>query len=310
MFTASTIIGRFNIYKPFSAEEEELFKSVQYGKKVNVNGHTMNYEIFGENNSPTIVYLPGCNTLAPACEFKPYAEELSEKYRVVVIEPFGYGLSDIIDDERTIENITLELHTAIKAIGLDKYYLMAHSIGGLYSLYISNQYPDEVLGFIGIDPTVPNQQEVAKQWNLPLQTVFKIFMCMIRGFDQLKLMDRMEKDDPYKQLPILKDYNYSKEELEALRICKRRNNNKTIYNEICSLEDNLQKVVDMKFPENVPVLNLIAFDKGKHNELWKKLHEDVITETVRSKVVVLEGTHMLHFDNKKEFIKQVKEWIN
>lgn len=46
-------------------------------------------------------------------------KELSPKYRVV--EPFGYGLSDITEDERTIENITEEIHEALQVIGVKKY---------------------------------------------------------------------------------------------------------------------------------------------------------------------------------------------
>jgi len=309
MFTISTIVGHYTINKPFSLEEEKRFRSIDYGRKIKINGHTMNYEIFGENNSTTIVYLTGYYNFSPICEFKPCAEQLSDKYKVVVIEPFGYGLSDIIDEERTLENVVSEYHTAFKEIGLEKYYLLGHSIGGLYSLKLANLYPEEVLGFIGIDSTVPNQQDVAKVLNIPLQTVFKFILRLMKGCDQLKLFDVMEKINPNSSLPCDKDYNYSEKELEAFRIAKRRNNNKTLLNEIENLEKNISKVSDMKFPENVPVLNLIAFDKGKFNELWKKLHEDVITETFRSKVVVLEGTHLLHHDNRKGFLKEVKEWI-
>jgi len=309
MFTISTIVGHYTINKPFNQEREKRFGSIDYGRKIKVNGHTMNYEIFGENNSTTIVYLTGYYNMSPICEFKPYAEKLSDKYRVVIIEPFGYGLSDIIDEERTLENVVSEYHTAFKEIGLEKYYLMGHSIGGLYSLKLANLYPEEVLGFIGIDCTVPNQKDVAKVGIIPLQTVFKFLLRFMKGSDQLGIFDLMEKINPNASLPCDKDYDYSEKELEAFRIARRRNNNKTLLNEINNLENNLKKVSDMKFPESVPVLNLIAFDKGKYNELWKKLHENVITETTRSKVVVLEGTHLLHHDNKKEFLKEVKESV-
>jgi pimeloyl-ACP methyl ester carboxylesterase len=308
MFATTSIIGYFSINKPFSPDEEKYFKSIDFGKKIKVNGHIMNYEIFGENNSTTIIYLTGYNNFAPIMEFKPFAKKLSDKYRIVIIEPFGYGLSDIVDEERTLENVASEYHAAIKEIGLEKYYLMGHSIGGLYSLQLANQYPDEVLGFIGIDSTVPNQEDVAKLFNIPLQTVFKFVLCMTKGCNKIGLTNLIEKKNPNAMLPI--DEDYTEEEYKAFRISKRRNSNKTLFNEINNLENNLIKARELKFPENVPVLNLIAFDKGKYNELWKKLHHDVITETVRSKVIVLEGTHLLHHDNKEGFLKEVREWVN
>lgn len=66
------------------------------------------------------------------------------------MEPFGYGLSDQVDTERSIENIIEELYTCLEEIGVHQYYLMAHSISGLYSLYYANTYPEKIHGFIGI----------------------------------------------------------------------------------------------------------------------------------------------------------------
>ena len=71
------------------------------------------------------------------------------------IEPFGYGLSDSTKRKRTIENIVEELHECVKNLGEEEYYLMGHSISGLYTLYWSQIYPDEIKGIIGIDPSVP-----------------------------------------------------------------------------------------------------------------------------------------------------------
>ncbi len=52
-----------------------------------------------------------------------------------------------------------EPHECTQKLGCDRYYLMAHSLSGLYSLYWANTYPQEVAGFIGIDPSVPKQSD-------------------------------------------------------------------------------------------------------------------------------------------------------
>lgn len=64
-----------------------------YGQHVSVDGKNMNVFIQGEGEE-TIVLLPGFGTAAPALDFKPLISELSPYYKVVVVEPFGYGLSD------------------------------------------------------------------------------------------------------------------------------------------------------------------------------------------------------------------------
>lgn len=53
----------------------------------------MNVLIQGEGKQ-TIVLIPGFGTGAPALDFKPLIDELSPFYKVVAVEPFGYGLSD------------------------------------------------------------------------------------------------------------------------------------------------------------------------------------------------------------------------
>ena len=64
---------------------------------------------------------------------------------MITVEPFGYGLSDQVDTERSIENIIEELYTCLEEIGVHLYY--------------ANTYPEKIHGFIGIDSSVPKQNE-------------------------------------------------------------------------------------------------------------------------------------------------------
>ncbi|WP_257127897.1 MULTISPECIES: alpha/beta fold hydrolase [Bacillus] len=57
----------------------------------------------GEN---TIVLLSGAGMAAPALDYEPLMNEISKNNRIVVIETFGYGWSDITNKERTVENIS------------------------------------------------------------------------------------------------------------------------------------------------------------------------------------------------------------
>lgn len=67
-----------------------------------VNGHNMTVGIKGKENETTIILLPGWGSSSPILEFLPLAEELSEDFRVITIEPFGYVLSDKVGTEREI----------------------------------------------------------------------------------------------------------------------------------------------------------------------------------------------------------------
>ena len=94
-----------------------------YGTAVKVGGKKMNVEIAGlqTEEAPVIVLLPGLGSPSPVLEFRPLAEELGKTYKVITVEPFGYGLSDQADTERSIENIVEELHTCLEEIGVHQY---------------------------------------------------------------------------------------------------------------------------------------------------------------------------------------------
>ena len=84
-------------------------------------------------------------------------EKLSPFYKVAVIEPFGYGVSDVTEKERCLGNIVEEMHEALQQLGIDRYILMGHSIAGIYGLEYVNRYEHKVRAFVGIDSSYPKQ---------------------------------------------------------------------------------------------------------------------------------------------------------
>jgi len=153
------LIGTLACYGRSCPPKNE-YTRIKYGEKVNVNGYKMAYSVVGDNNDIPIVLLPGLNLNSPILTFKPLAETLSKNFKVITLEPFGYGISDEVDTDISMENIISEIHTAVHKIGLDKFYLMGHSLGGLYSLGYANKYPEDLLGFIGVDNTPSGYDEV------------------------------------------------------------------------------------------------------------------------------------------------------
>lgn len=72
-------------------------------------------------------------------------EELKNNFKVVVVEPFGYGFSDETSKERSVENIISETRMTLKEANIDgPYILMPHSISGVYAEYYASIYPEEV----------------------------------------------------------------------------------------------------------------------------------------------------------------------
>ena len=109
---------------------------------------------FADPSKETLVMLPALAVPSPNVYFKPLAEALSSAYNVVVIEPFGYGPSDMTESVRIAENINSELYAALETLGIDTCTLLLHSISGVYGLNFLYSYPEKVNAFIAIDNTV------------------------------------------------------------------------------------------------------------------------------------------------------------
>lgn len=121
----------------------EIIANAKYGAFYTTsNDDRVNYTLYDSESEQVVVILPGLECVSAHYEFDALAAKLSDKYKVVVYEPPGVGISDLSDTERTVENYSKELHELMQHLGHDKYTIIAHSFAGLYSLYYTNQYPD------------------------------------------------------------------------------------------------------------------------------------------------------------------------
>lgn len=92
------------------------------GQIVDVDGHNMSVYTEGTGDK-TIVFMSGGVTCSPILDFKSLYSLLKDEYRVVVIEKFGYGFSDVVDKERNISSILEDTRAALKAADISEKYL-------------------------------------------------------------------------------------------------------------------------------------------------------------------------------------------
>ncbi|RCX20755.1 pimeloyl-ACP methyl ester carboxylesterase [Fontibacillus phaseoli] len=283
----------YTVNKISSHSEQKRME--QYGQLVSVDGKQMNVSIQGQGEE-TVVILPGFGTAAPALDFKPLIAELSPNYKVVVIEPFGYGLSDQTGKERSTANIVSEIHEALQNLGINRYILMGHSISGLYSLSYVNQYPNEVRAFIGLDSSVPSlsEQKIDSSVTEPIKWFRNLGFARL----QLKL-----SADPYTGLP------YDEQTKEQLDILIRKNMyNTTQLNEAESMYSNFKAAKRLTFPPHLPVL---FFVQANHpvTDHWIPEHEKQIEESLHGEMVLLDAGHYLYRSNSKEIAEKFRGFM-
>lgn len=239
--------------------------------------------------------LPGYGTAAPALDFKPLVDELSPFYKVVVIEPFGYGLSDVTKKERNTENIVSEIHEALQSLNIDRYILMGHSIAGIYGLDYVHKYENEVSAFVGIDSSVPTQGGMDVEF--PIGT-FKLLKKS--GFSRLLMKLGA---DPYAALPF---DDKTKEQMRLLAL-KNMYNHSTL-NEMENIYPNFNAAQNLKFPKNLPLILFVQANNMDRKD-WVSLHDEQAKESVHGKVMTFEGGHYLHHTRSKEIVESFRVFM-
>lgn len=64
-----------------------------------------NSKDFLDTSKTTVVMLPGLGVPSPHLYFKPLAQALESDFNIVIVEPLGYGLSELTETDRTVHNM-------------------------------------------------------------------------------------------------------------------------------------------------------------------------------------------------------------
>jgi len=265
-----------------------------YGQHVSVDGKNMIVLIQGDGKE-TIVLLPGYGTAAPALDFKLLIDELSPYYKVVAVEPFGYGLSDETEKDRTTENIVSEVHEALQQLNINRYMLMGHSITGIYGIDYVNKYPNEVIAFVGIDSSVPTQPGIDVKF--PLKT-----FAFLKKSGLQRLAVKFG-GSPYGELA------FDDRTVEQMTMLSNKNSNSsTMLNEMDHISSNFKGAQGLTFRKDLPLLLFVQAD-NQGVPGWIPLHEGQIKDSVHGKVVIMEGSHYLHHTKFKEIAENVRTFM-
>ncbi len=273
-------------------KESELLTPI--GQLVEVDGYNMSVYIEGEGDK-TIVFLSGGGTCSPILDFKSLYSLLSDEYKVVVVEKFGYGFSDVVDKERSVVSVLEDTRAALVAAGVEgPYILCPHSMSGIEALYWAQQYPDEVSAIIGLDMAVPAAYEDYQINSLALKlSQFAARIGIIR-----LLPDVAESE-------AMKYGTLTEAEKEIYKaIFYSRTATTTMMNEVGSIKENAALVEASGVPQ-VPMLLFVSDGSGTgwEEEAWRNYQKDYIKEVTNGSLVELNCSHYVH-DHEYELIAE------
>lgn len=153
---------------------------------VKIDNHKMHVFTAGDENSPKLVLMSGSGTVSPVYDFKILYEKLISSCRIIVIEKFGYGYSDLYEGPCDIDSLVDIQREALRKSGeKGPFILVPHSMSGLEAIRWKQEYPDEVMAVIGLDMAVP---EVYLHWTKEDIERRIRFMRRMRSLNKLGLL--------------------------------------------------------------------------------------------------------------------------
>ena len=277
-----------------SAEKAHL---APYGQTVSLAAGDINVYRNG-GSGPALVLLSGFGTPAPAIDFAPLTREL-DAFNVIVIEGFGYGYSDLDVPNRTIENITAEIHEVLGRLGVhEPVILVGHSIGGIYTRYYANAYPGEVSAIVGIDPTPATASTLEVGSPSRLEGI-------LAGLGLYRWVTSVAPD-----LVQPPGTAYTASERERTAAMSTWNyGNSSIADEWAQLAANSTKTSAHPFPRTVSVLEFLSSESVNSLPNWLEKHQAELADVTTHDLQIVAGAHYLHWTQSPMLGRAITDFV-
>lgn len=293
------IIVSFIRHKICSFRERKLLTPL--GKIVEVNGHNMSVYTEGEGDK-TLVFLSGGGTCSPILDFKSLYSLLSNEYKIAVVEKFGYGFSDVVDEQRDIDTMLSETRMALEKAGIEgPYVLCPHSLSGLEALYWAQKYPEEVEAIIGLDMAVPAYYDEMRI-SIPITKLgqYGAALGITRWIPSLAESD------------AIKVGTLSEEEKEIYRaVFYQRTATVTMIDEVKAVKDNAKTVKENGVPQ-VPMLLFISNGSGGTGfteETWRRIPKEYIAGCDNASYIELDCPHYVHDYEYEKISEEIRNLL-
>lgn len=294
------VVVSFVRHKICSSNEKDLLTPL--GELVEVNGNNMSVYTEG-NGDKTLVFMSGGGTCSPILDFKSLYSLLNNEYKIAVVEKFGYGFSDVVDESRDIDTILSETRMALKKADVEgPYVLCPHSMSGLEALYWAQKYPEEVEAIVGLDMAVPGYYD-EMNISIPILKLgqYGAALGIIRWGPGLAESD------------AIKYGTLSDKEKEIYRaLFYQRTATVSMINEAKVVKDNANAVKKNGIPQ-VPMLLFISDGSGGTGftkEKWRSIPKEYISGSDNASYIELDCPHYVHDYEFEEISKEIRNFIN
>lgn len=165
-------------------------------RSVTVNGLKLAYQEWGDPNAPPIVMLHGFGVSGHM--FDEFAERMQDRYRLLALDQRGHGDSDWSEaGDYSREAFVEDLEGFRKALGLEKFVLIGHSMGGLNAVSYVNRYPGHATALVLVDVGPESSKEgvdnIVRFTRGPDELDFEEFVQMAHRFNPRRTLENIRE---------------------------------------------------------------------------------------------------------------------
>ena len=264
------------------------------GEFAEINNHKIHVYRVGDPNKPKLVLMSGSSTVAPVYDFKILYTKLQEHFRIIIVEKFGYGYSDICECDCDINSLVNIQREALEKLGESgPYILMPHSMSGIEAIRWIQMYPEEVSALIGLD--MASDISYTEWTDSDIKKRIRILSIMKKlGLYRLSTIphnDSLTQNDK-KQLKLLQKRN-------AFNECYRREAERVREN---------TTVVRAHGPIKCPTL-LFASNGKQALKNWIQKQQE-FAGVMDARLITYDCGHYIHYFKSDEMSKIIKGFID
>ena len=266
------------------------------GEFVTVDGHRMHIFRTGDRNRPKLVFMSGSGTTSPVYDFKILYGKLSADYRIIVIEKFGYGYSDLYDGPQDIDSLVEQQRSALHQLGEDgPFIFLPHSYSGLEAIRWRQRYPEDVKAIVGLDMATP---VTYLEWGEEELT---------RRAKQMKTLQNLARKGLLNWYPLSKR-GLSKEEILQQKLLWRRNAmNECMITGAKVVVGNAERIAESG-DIDCPVLLFVS--NGKEvTKNWIE-HEKDFANRTKAEYVQLSCGHYIHYYESDRIKEEICRFVD
>lgn len=165
-------------------------------RSVNVGKLNLSYQEWGNPAAMPIVMLHGFGVSGHM--FDEFADRMQDRYRLIALDQRGHGDSDWADDgDYTRSSFVSDLEAFRKELGIERFILVGHSMGGLNAVTYTNLYPQHVRALVLVDVGPESAKEgvdnIVRFTRGPDELEFEEFVELAHRFNQRRTMENIRE---------------------------------------------------------------------------------------------------------------------